>query len=190
MDAGLAEIVFLPTNPAYDESLTYYWSATTRDVKPSCFLQPRSTEDVAQALRALSKTSGVDDVAIRSGGHSPWASNNIAGGVTFDLSLFNQVVYSGDTVSIYYGMTSCPCVVARHFVSSLFPDQGCAMKYCSTDRVLACCVHWPRCKMGPGHAGNRKVQPDSHRRACRGCWRWRPAPRRRFVLLHGVCCHF
>ncbi|KAK8100565.1 FAD binding domain-containing protein, partial [Apiospora kogelbergensis] len=97
VDAGLAEIVFLPTNPAYDESLTYYWSATTRDVKPSCFLQPRSTEDVAQALRALSKTSGVDDVAIRSGGHSPWASNNIAGGVTFDLSLFNQVVYSGDT---------------------------------------------------------------------------------------------
>ncbi|KAK8031196.1 FAD binding domain-containing protein [Apiospora arundinis] len=95
--AGLKDVVFLPTDPAYDASLTYYWSADSRAVKPSCFVQPRSTEEVANAIRVLSKTSGVDDVAIRSGGHSFWPSNNVAGGVTFDLSLLNHVVYSGNT---------------------------------------------------------------------------------------------
>ncbi|KAK7953586.1 hypothetical protein PG996_014478 [Apiospora saccharicola] len=95
--AGLKDVVFLPTDPAYDASLTYYWSATTRAVRPSCFVQPQKTEDVSKALRVLSQTSGSGDVAIRSGGHSTWVSNNVAGGVTFDLSLLNQVTYSGDT---------------------------------------------------------------------------------------------
>ncbi|KAK7966962.1 FAD binding domain containing protein [Apiospora aurea] len=48
-------------------------------------------------LQVLSKTPKSDDVAIRSGGHSTWASNNVAGGVTIDLSLLNQVTYSEDT---------------------------------------------------------------------------------------------
>ncbi|KAK8034796.1 6-hydroxy-D-nicotine oxidase [Apiospora rasikravindrae] len=95
--ADLKDIVLLPTDPAYDASLTYYWSATVRDVKPSCFVQPRNTEEVARAIQFLSKTSGSDDVAIRSGGHSTWASNNVAGGVTIDLSLLNRVTYSEDT---------------------------------------------------------------------------------------------
>ncbi|KAK8012327.1 hypothetical protein PG991_009702 [Apiospora marii] len=92
--AGLKDVVFLPTDLAYDASLTYYWSATTRAVRPSCFVQPQKTEDVSKALQVLSQTSGSDDVAIRSGGHSTWASNNVAGGVTFDLSLLNRKIAS------------------------------------------------------------------------------------------------
>jgi FAD/FMN-containing dehydrogenase len=55
-------------------------------------VQPRSTDHVSEAVKALSRASGAGnwDIAVRSGGHSDFDNNAVHRGVTIDLTFFNS----------------------------------------------------------------------------------------------------
>ncbi|KAK8048143.1 Bifunctional solanapyrone synthase [Apiospora phragmitis] len=91
VDTGLGDNILFPSTPGsgYQASLDSYYSLDVREIKPACVFQPRTADDVSKAIRVLWKPlSG--NVAVRGGGHSIWPNNNVAGGVTIDLSLLNQ----------------------------------------------------------------------------------------------------
>ncbi|KAM0329273.1 hypothetical protein ACHAQA_004578 [Verticillium albo-atrum] len=93
--AGLSDSVYFPTDAQYKASISSYWSGTVQQLRPWCIIQPENTQEVSKALAALVKTSpaGNWDIAVRGGGHSHFGSNNIAQGVTIDLSRLNSTVY-------------------------------------------------------------------------------------------------
>ncbi|KAI8963633.1 FAD-binding domain-containing protein [Daldinia sp. FL1419] len=93
---GLGEILYRPGHKCYDERIDSYWSLTAQ-LKPWAIIQPRTTEEVSKALRALVNTTDCN-FAIRSGGHMAWAgSNNINAGVTIDLGLLKTTMYNPET---------------------------------------------------------------------------------------------
>ncbi|KAK8019011.1 hypothetical protein PG990_004149 [Apiospora arundinis] len=91
VSAGLGDNVLFPSTPGnrYRASLESYYALDIREILPSCVFQPRSTPHVSGAIKVLSSLSSVD-VAVRGGGHSVWPNNNIANGLTIDLSLLDQ----------------------------------------------------------------------------------------------------
>ncbi|KAH8195865.1 hypothetical protein TruAng_009967 [Truncatella angustata] len=93
--AGLSDRVYVSTDAEYGETIKSYWSGTVQALEPWCIVKPVSTEEVSRAVAALSGVSpaGNWDVALRSGGHSSWPSNNVARGVTIDLSYINATVF-------------------------------------------------------------------------------------------------
>ncbi|KAK1658344.1 FAD binding domain-containing protein [Colletotrichum godetiae] len=98
-DAGLGDILVFPTNIAYTESTSTYYSSENRRLRPYCIVQPRSTEDDSFAIKALGSVSSAGnwDIAVRSGGHSDYDNNAAHRGVTIDLTFFNstELVKSG-----------------------------------------------------------------------------------------------
>ncbi|OLN83297.1 Bifunctional solanapyrone synthase 2 [Colletotrichum chlorophyti] len=92
LDAGLGDIVVFPADIAYSDSTSTYYSSENRRLRPYCIVQPRSTEHVSIAVKALGSVSGSGnwDVAVRSGGHSDFDNNAAHRGVTIDLSFFNS----------------------------------------------------------------------------------------------------
>lgn len=93
---------------AYRKELTTYWATQNREVSPSCFVLPSTTEDVSTILKILNAANEASpkscQFAVRSGGHTPigrW--NNIEDGVTIDLSRLNQVKISGDRQTVAIG---------------------------------------------------------------------------------------
>ncbi|KAI1085294.1 FAD-binding domain-containing protein [Whalleya microplaca] len=95
-EAGLGDVLYVPGDQLYDERERSYWSLTPR-LEPWAIVQPRSTEEVSKALKALVKTDGCK-FAIRSGGHMSWAgANNIEKGVTIDLGLMSKTTYNHET---------------------------------------------------------------------------------------------
>lgn len=80
----------------YEGTVLSYYAKDVQDVKPTCILKPKTSEDVAKAIKALNTDEGrAFPVAVRSGGHAPYASNNVKDGVTIDLGKFNSVTYKG-----------------------------------------------------------------------------------------------
>lgn len=97
--AGLGDRVLTLTNPAYEDSINRYWSYNSR-LHPWCLVQPRTAQEVSLALTTLvSYNDGAGDwhIALRSGGHSLAASNNIDEGVTIDLAQMNGSTYNKET---------------------------------------------------------------------------------------------
>lgn len=70
--AGLQ--VLEPGTEAYTERESSYFSRSSQ-LKPCCYVQPRSAAEVAVALTTLLKDTTYD-FAIRSGGHMVWAGAN------------------------------------------------------------------------------------------------------------------
>ncbi|KAM0283147.1 hypothetical protein ACHAQH_002628 [Verticillium albo-atrum] len=103
IDAGLGDKLLLASGPGddYSRSLASYYSLTIREVTPWCILQPTSAQDVSAAIKALAPLSGAGqwNIAVRGGGHSHWNNNNIAQGVTIDLSLLNTTTIHNSTCS-------------------------------------------------------------------------------------------
>lgn len=69
-------------------------------MRPYCLVLPHNTDEVSTALKALvSSNDGAGDwhIAIRSGGHGWPGSNNIADGVTIDLTMMNSSSYDKQT---------------------------------------------------------------------------------------------
>ncbi|KAJ8069917.1 hypothetical protein OCU04_000325 [Sclerotinia nivalis] len=104
---GLEGKVFEPNNNVYDASLKSYFTLQKAQLKPSFVITPTSAQDIAQALKSLrtinSDTKIAIKVAVRGGGHSPFAGNaNIVNGITIDLRNINDVEpnESKDIVSI------------------------------------------------------------------------------------------
>ncbi|KAI4592692.1 hypothetical protein KJ359_010594 [Pestalotiopsis sp. 9143b] len=99
-----------PGSEEYDQSNNSYFSAFEKELKPSYIARPSSVEGVQSLIKALGPhvTSGEVQIAVRGGGHTPFAgSANIDGGVTIDLRALNGVALSGDksTVTISAGET-------------------------------------------------------------------------------------
>lgn len=91
--AGLQDIVLLPDSTAYTDRQASYWAANV-PLRPSCIVQPRTTDEVSQVIKVLAKAKG--PVAIRSGGHTQWpGSNDVNEGVTIDLGQMTDVSYDG-----------------------------------------------------------------------------------------------
>jgi hypothetical protein len=89
---------------AYNASISSYWSQQAEALSPGCIFTPTSAQDVSEAVAILSSLSVLGSnynlgcqLAIRSGGHTPWAgTNNINSGVTIDMNSINQVTVSAD----------------------------------------------------------------------------------------------
>ncbi|OTB07582.1 hypothetical protein M426DRAFT_268023 [Hypoxylon sp. CI-4A] len=96
-DAGLGDVLYVPGQEAYEAREQSYWSLTPR-LGPWAIVQPRNTEEVSRAVRAIVKTDGCK-FAIRSGGHMSWAGagNNITEGVTIDFGLMSATTYKPET---------------------------------------------------------------------------------------------
>ncbi|KAL2757272.1 hypothetical protein ACRALDRAFT_2131719 [Sodiomyces alcalophilus JCM 7366] len=97
LDAGLEDILQLPTDVEYTDSVSTYYSSENRRLRPHCIVQPRSTEHVSDVIKALNGVSGAGnwDVAVRSGGHSDFDNNAVNRGITIDLTFFNSTEVVG-----------------------------------------------------------------------------------------------
>lgn len=101
MNAGLGPRLLLPTDPAYVVREDSYWASNTR-LQPACILVPQSADEVSSALKSL--VAAHQRFAVRSGGHSPSpGANNIADGVTIDLSHLNTVTFNPATETARIG---------------------------------------------------------------------------------------
>ncbi|KAJ5587856.1 uncharacterized protein N7459_003621 [Penicillium hispanicum] len=102
-----ANLLF-PSHPSYRESIHSHYAVNAR-LYPACILQPRSAQEVSQAVTVLVEAD--DDspqckFAVRSGGHTTWAgAAGVQDGVTIDLSLMNATTYHAEnsTASIMAG---------------------------------------------------------------------------------------
>ncbi|KAF3025040.1 hypothetical protein E8E14_014367 [Neopestalotiopsis sp. 37M] len=100
-DRGLGAQILAPTDAEYTARVESYWSSSAK-LKPACILQPKSTTEVAAALKVL--VSAGQPFAVRSGGHTNWAgSNNIQDGVTLDLGSLDTVTVSSDRATADIG---------------------------------------------------------------------------------------
>jgi FAD/FMN-containing dehydrogenase len=91
IEAGLQNLILLPDSDSYVERQALYW-ATNAALRPSCIVQPRTSEDVSRIIKVLVNTDG--PIALRSGGHTQWAgSNDVNGGVTIDLGRMTDVTH-------------------------------------------------------------------------------------------------
>lgn len=98
-DAGLGHRLLFATDPDYEPQIASWWATNAR-LRPFCLVLPHSSAEVSAALKALvSANDGAGDwhIAVRSGGHSLGGSNNIANGVTIDLSMMNSTSYDAQT---------------------------------------------------------------------------------------------
>lgn len=92
--AGLGDLLYFAGDGEYNGTMTSYYAM--QEVQPTCILKPKSSKDVAKAVKVLNTAEGRSYlVAVRSGGHAPYASNNVQGGVTIDLGRLNSVNYKG-----------------------------------------------------------------------------------------------
>lgn len=101
VQAGLQSRALYPSDPEYKAREDSYWSSSAK-LSPACIVRPQSAEEVATAVRALAGAG--QPFAVRSAGHTNWAgANNIAGGVTIDLTGLSHVEYDAATETVAIG---------------------------------------------------------------------------------------
>jgi hypothetical protein len=109
LSASLPGRVSYPASSAYAASTTSYWSTFESSIKPACIVTPRNTDDVAVTIKVLTwlPLSDACKLAIRGGGHTPWAgSANIEGGITLDLSSMKTITVNQDRSVVAVGAGS------------------------------------------------------------------------------------
>ncbi|KAG7044189.1 FAD binding domain-containing protein [Colletotrichum scovillei] len=107
IDAGLSGKIFFSNDTEYAVTIQSYYSGDVQDVRPSCIFKPTTSQQVSDAIKALnSEAFGCWTVAIRSGGHSPFPSNNAANGVTIDLGGINSITYTDNPDSQGHGVAA------------------------------------------------------------------------------------
>ena len=86
--------VFFPGDIHYTTSDGSYFAAFENELTPTCIAQPGTATEVATIVRSFESSRshtfglghGEAQLAVRSGGHTPWAgAANIDNGVTMDL---------------------------------------------------------------------------------------------------------
>ncbi|KAI1841301.1 hypothetical protein JX266_012537 [Neoarthrinium moseri] len=95
---GLRDSVLFPSDNGYEPQIESWFALNSR-LRPWCLVLPRNTADVSLVVTTLVKAgSGAGDwhIALRSGGHNI-DGNNIANGVTIDLSFMNSSDYNPST---------------------------------------------------------------------------------------------
>ncbi|KAK3367557.1 hypothetical protein B0H63DRAFT_489410 [Podospora didyma] len=101
VEAGLQSQILVPTDADYASRQECYWSNSAK-LQPACIVRPRSSFEVASAVKAL--VAANQPFAVRSGGHTNWAgSNNIDGGVTIDLGLLAITEFDAATETAIIG---------------------------------------------------------------------------------------
>lgn len=80
--------VHFPGSIQYTTSENSYFAAFENELSPTCIVRPQSAADVSTIIKRVGSPSfgGRVQLAIRGGGHTPWAgAANIDNGVTMDL---------------------------------------------------------------------------------------------------------
>jgi FAD/FMN-containing dehydrogenase len=109
LSTSLPGRVSYPESDAYTSSTASYWSTLESALSPACIVTPRDTKDVAIAINLLGWMSLNDAgrLAIRGGGHTPWAgSANVDGGITMDLSSMKAISVNQDQSVVSVGAGS------------------------------------------------------------------------------------
>lgn len=57
-ESGLGDVLYLPGDEKYDVCVASYWSLSPR-LHPWAFVQPRNTEEVSMAVKAILSTDDV-----------------------------------------------------------------------------------------------------------------------------------
>lgn len=92
---------FLPTDPRYEEARGTFWTRQQSEMAPRCVFQPLNTDDVAIAMRTVTKLGC--PFAIKSGGHASFAGASSTSGVLIDLVKLNYVSLEADQKSVKVG---------------------------------------------------------------------------------------
>ena len=96
LNSQLKGRISYPGNPAYTNSLSSYYSAQERALKPKCIFTPTQTSEVSQFVKLIHAHYNAT-FAIRGGGHTLWTgAANIQGGVTVDMRSMKSLVLSDD----------------------------------------------------------------------------------------------
>ena len=97
----LGDTVSFPGNQFYEAFRQSYWSSQQRNLTPACVVRPHRTEDVATAMRIISRFTRFNKlvhfeqspVAVKGGGHTAWeGASNVDLGITIDLGGMNSVI--------------------------------------------------------------------------------------------------
>jgi FAD/FMN-containing dehydrogenase len=98
-------MVYLPRTAQYENSTSSYFAAFENELQPSCVLLPKVTRDVVDIINYLQNTPADVKIAVRGGGHTPWAgAANIESGITVDMrQLTGVTVDANNVVSIAAG---------------------------------------------------------------------------------------
>lgn len=101
---ALKDRLLLPGQTAYKSRLGSYFDVKQQSITPNCIVQPKTTEEVALAVKTLVASGRSCEFAIRSGGHTPYAgASNIDKGVTIDLQHISSVEYDADNSLVKVG---------------------------------------------------------------------------------------
>ncbi|KAH3987066.1 hypothetical protein HBH51_008710 [Parastagonospora nodorum] len=79
-------MVHLSSSPEYENSTKSYFFAFENELQPAYVLVPKVAQDVVDIIKYLQNTLTGVNIAIRGGGHTPWAgASNMGSGVTIGL---------------------------------------------------------------------------------------------------------
>ncbi|KAL9636720.1 MAG: hypothetical protein Q9204_002144 [Flavoplaca sp. TL-2023a] len=97
--AQLPGKVFLPPSPQYTETDSSYFAAFENELSPACVVRPANAADVSAIVKIVGSSSWhATPLAIKGGGHTPWAgAANIDNGVTIDLRHLTGVHVNSQT---------------------------------------------------------------------------------------------
>ena len=98
--AALPGKVFFPGSSNYTSSVGSYFAAFENELTPTCVVRPTSAQDVSEIISGINTLalSGQVQLAVRGGGHTPWAgAANIQSGITLDLQNLTGVTVDPST---------------------------------------------------------------------------------------------
>ncbi|KAJ0119822.1 fad binding domain-containing protein [Diaporthe amygdali] len=107
IDACNALFSLLPDDVVYPNSTAYitentYWSNRQGEVKPACFVTPRSTANVSAIVKSLISLQA--PFSVKAGGHTAFAGgSNVDQGVTIDLLKMADILVSDDSQTVSVG---------------------------------------------------------------------------------------
>ena len=101
LSAVLGDRISYPQDSVYTQSVESYWSQQQENLTPECVVTPRSSGEVAVAIKTLcamrTSTKLGSSFAVRGGGHTPFpGSSNIESGVPIDLRALKTVEIGPD----------------------------------------------------------------------------------------------
>ncbi|KAI8934042.1 hypothetical protein NX059_008810 [Plenodomus lindquistii] len=98
--------LIFPGQNTYSDRIKSYFDIKQQVLTPNCIFLPKSSGEVATAVRLLTAASFIKPCqwAIRSGGHTPYSgASNIENGVTIDLQYLNSVEYDAENSLVKVG---------------------------------------------------------------------------------------
>lgn len=94
--------VLKPLTLDYNNEQTQYWSTYSGDLKPTCILEPETSEEVAAIVSILHGNN--ETFAVKSGGHNP---NNyfasVSGGPLISTKKLNEIIFDPDSETVRVG---------------------------------------------------------------------------------------